>query len=742
MRFANNVENYATALREEFKGKSVLVTGGTGSFGNALIKTILPFEPARIIVFSRDELKQSLMRKKFPQSCMRFFLGNVRDKTRLKQAFSGVDIVVHAAALKQVPALEYNPSEAIKTNIMGAVNIIEAAGDCNVKKLIALSTDKATMPVNLYGATKLCSDKLFVAANRSFGAHSPMFSVVRYGNVFGSRGSIIPILHELKKKGVINLTDPTMTRFNITLPEAVEFVLSNLLIMEGAEIFIPKIPSYKLPVIAKAIAPRCKVNIIGVRPGEKKHEMMVPEDEAYRTFNYGDRYAIFPSWKECTLSPVPPNFSYNSGTNPDWCTISELRSQYKDWCDYHGYECDLCKPEQGPEPAIAGGTPVRETKLPYGRQTIDAIDVANVSACLTDDFLTTGPKVEEFEQLVCQLTNATHGIAVSNGTAALHAACFAAGVGPSDEVIVADITFVASSNAAVYLGATPVFADIRRETLCIDCEHVRTLVTPKTKAIIAVDMCGQPVELDELMNICSENNLVLIEDASHSLGATYKGRMVGSIAHMTTFSFHPVKNITTGEGGMVVTNNETFATACRIFRSHGIETNYKMREKTSRHQYDMASLGFNYRLTDIQCALGISQLYKCRGFIEKRQSIAKAYNKAFKTIAGIHPLHTKEHVTNAHHLYVICLDLDSLKCTRDEFHRAMIAENIGVNVHYAPVHTHSYYKEILKTAQDTCPNASYMYDRILTLPCFPTMKEKDIEDVVLAVQKLVAYFKK
>jgi perosamine synthetase len=189
-------------------------------------------------------------------------------------------------------------------------------------------------------------------------------------------------------------------------------------------------------------------------------------------------------------------------------------------------------------------------------------------------------------------------------------------------------------------------------------------------------MCGQPVELDELMNICSENNLVLIEDASHSLGATYKGRMVGSIAHMTTFSFHPVKNITTGEGGVVVTNNEAFATACRAFRSHGIDTNYKMREKTSRHQYDMTSLGFNYRLTDIQCALGISQLYKCRGFIQKRQAIAKTYDKALENIAGIHLLRTKEHVTNAHHLYVIFLDLDSLKCTRDDFYRAMIAENI------------------------------------------------------------------
>jgi UDP-N-acetylglucosamine 4,6-dehydratase len=286
-----------------FKDASILVTGGTGSFGQTFIRTLLEFyEPRRVIVLSRDELKQSEMQKEFSVQkypAMRYFLGDVRDPARLQRAFRGVDIIVHAAALKQVPALEYNPTEAIKTNIMGAMNIIEAAIDCNVNKIVALSTDKAAMPVNLYGATKLCSDKLFVAGNMSAGSGRTRFAVVRYGNVFGSRGSIVPVIHALRQKEekMIGLTDVRMTRFNITLTQAVNFVLSALVTMHGGEVFIPKLPSYKLPQVAAAVAPECATRVIGRRPGEKVHELMVPEDEAYRTKEIADRYIIEPEWE-------------------------------------------------------------------------------------------------------------------------------------------------------------------------------------------------------------------------------------------------------------------------------------------------------------------------------------------------------------------------------------------------------------------------------------------------------------
>ena len=336
------------------KGKNVLVTGGTGSFGNSFIDALLRmYEPNKVIVFSRDELKQSLMKKKFKKyEQIRYLLGDVRDRTRLARAFRGVDIVIHAAALKQVPALEYNPTEAIKTNIMGAMNIIDACLDCGISQLIALSTDKAAAPINLYGATKLCSDKLFVAGNAIGGKESTGFSVVRYGNVFGSRGSIVPVLHQLRPSGSIGLTDVRMTRFNISLDDAVNFVLSGIAIAQGGEIFIPKLPSYILPVMAEGVCPECEVKILGRRPGEKLHELMVPADESYRTVDTGDRYVIEPEGeaagkytRQSTSKLVKEGFDYNSGDNTEWNTKEEIREQYVDWCKYYNYSSDAPKKE-------------------------------------------------------------------------------------------------------------------------------------------------------------------------------------------------------------------------------------------------------------------------------------------------------------------------------------------------------------------------------------------------------------
>lgn len=336
---------------ELFDGCSILITGATGSFGQAFVKVLLEqYNPKRVVVFSRDELKQSVMKQRFAgHNSLRFFLGDVRDRERLMSAFKGIDIIIHAAALKQVPALEYNPAEAIKTNVNGALNIIDAAVERGVGKVVALSTDKAAMPINLYGATKLCSDKLFVAGNTAVGAGPTRMAVVRYGNVFGSRGSIVPVIHRLRQlpEKMIGLTDERMTRFNITLQQAVNFVLSTLALMRGGEIFVPKLPSYRLPVIAEAVAPECSTKIIGRRPGEKIHELMVPEDEAYRTKEVSDRYIIEPDWGTIGAfqyeslegaTPVPEGFSYNSGSNPVWCEPQELKEQYKAWCAEYGYE--------------------------------------------------------------------------------------------------------------------------------------------------------------------------------------------------------------------------------------------------------------------------------------------------------------------------------------------------------------------------------------------------------------------
>ncbi len=315
-----------------FKGKTILITGGTGSFGKKFVEIVLKkYKPKRLIILSRDELKQFEMAQQFNDDCIRYFLGDVRDRDRLYRAFYDVDYVIHAAALKQVPAAEYNPFEAVKTNVLGAENVINVSIDQGVKKVIALSTDKAANPVNLYGATKLCSDKLFIGGNSYAGGRVSRFSVVRYGNVIGSRGSVVPFFKKMRETGVIPITDERMTRFWITTEQAVEFVVRNLETMQGGEIFIPKIPSTKITDLADAIAPECKRKIVGIRPGEKLHEVMVSEDDARNTLEYDDHYLIkpeFSDWGDGNWKggkQVPEGFKYSSDTNTWWLTIDEIK---------------------------------------------------------------------------------------------------------------------------------------------------------------------------------------------------------------------------------------------------------------------------------------------------------------------------------------------------------------------------------------------------------------------------------
>jgi len=313
-------------------GKTIMVTGGTGSFGKAFVKeTLKNYSTKKIIIYSRDEFKQYEMAKRFKSDKLRFFLGDVRDPNRLHRALEGVDFVIHAAAMKQVPASEYNPFEAVQTNIIGAQNLINAAIDVGVKKVFALSTDKACNPVNLYGATKLCSDKLFVAANAYSGKHETRFSVVRYGNVIGSRGSVVPLFRDLKETGEIPITDERMTRFWITLPQAVKFVIDSLHLMHGGELYIPKIPSMKITDLARAIAPDCKIKNIGIRPGEKLHEVMISGDDSRNLYELVDRYVKmpdFPFWE--TIPPensqkMNEGWEFASNTNDMWLSVDELR---------------------------------------------------------------------------------------------------------------------------------------------------------------------------------------------------------------------------------------------------------------------------------------------------------------------------------------------------------------------------------------------------------------------------------
>jgi len=390
--------------------------------------------------------------------------------------------------------------------------------------------------------------------------------------------------------------------------------------------------------------------------------------------------------------------------------------------------------------ALHGGKPVRTSLLPYATQLIDETDIEKIADTLRSSFITTGPLVQEFEQALANYVGVEHAAALSSGTAALHAAMFAIGIKPGDEVIVPAMTFIASANCIVYQGGTPVFADIDPDTLLIDPASVEPLITGRTRAIIAVDYAGQACDYDALQAIANRHGLYLVADASHALGASFKRRQVGSVADLTTFSFHPVKLITTGEGGMVTTPNGLFAKRIKQFRNHGITMEHSQRAQLNTWDYDVPSLGFNYRITDFQCALGLRQLAKLPQWLDRRNSIAAYYDRSFKALTCLAPLTRLTQRTHAYHLYVIKLAQNYLRCSQQVFFNALRAEGIGVNVHFKPVYLHSYYRDTLKTKPGLCPNAEFVYQCMISLPLFPGMVQQDVDDVVLAVKKVAKYY--
>ena len=394
------------------------------------------------------------------------------------------------------------------------------------------------------------------------------------------------------------------------------------------------------------------------------------------------------------------------------------------------------------KPAICGGTPVRDTKIFYGHQYIDDDDIKAVVDVMKSDYLTCGPKIAELEQKLCRVTGAKYAVVCSNGTAALHIAALAAGVQPGDEVITTPITFAASANCALYCGARPVFADINEETYNIDPACVEALTTKKTKAVVAVDYTGQSVELDRLLAHCHKNNIVLIEDGAHVIGTRYNGKFNGSIADMTTLSFHPVKTVTCGEGGAVLTNSETFYKKLLLYRSHGITRDEAQmeHEPDGSWYYEQIALGYNYRMTDMQAALLISQLDKLPAFSKRRKEIVKAYNEAFSKLPQLVVQKEIPESDTTRHLYILRLNPDRLTIGRKEFFDALAAENICCNVHYIPTYYFPYYQK-LGYHRGLCPKAEKLYEEIISLPLYYAMSDQDVQDVIEAVTKIAEYYK-
>ena len=394
------------------------------------------------------------------------------------------------------------------------------------------------------------------------------------------------------------------------------------------------------------------------------------------------------------------------------------------------------------KPAIEGGTPVRETPIFYGHQYIDEADIQAVVEVMKSDYLTCGPKIGELEKKLCDVTGAKYAVVCANGTAALHIAALCAGVGEGDEVITTPITFAASANCALYCGARPVFADIDPETYNIDPAKVEAAITPRTKAVVAVDYTGQSVELGPIREICKKHGLVLIEDGAHVIGTTYKGRPNGSIADMTTFSFHPVKTVTGGEGGAVLTDDEILYKKLLLYRAHGITREEKLmeHEPDGPWYYEQISLGYNYRITDMQAALIISQLDKLPMFSARRKEIVKRYDEAFRKMPELFVQREIPESDTTRHLYILRIVPEKLKINRRQFFDALAAENVHCNVHYIPTYYFPYYEK-LGYRRGLCPHAEKLYEEILSLPLYYAMSDEDVESVIEAVKKIVNYYR-
>ena len=395
------------------------------------------------------------------------------------------------------------------------------------------------------------------------------------------------------------------------------------------------------------------------------------------------------------------------------------------------------------KPAIEGGKPVREDFLPYGTQWLDDNEITEVIDSLKSNWITTGPKMRLFEKKFRNYIGSKYAVAVNSGTAALHISTSSINIKPGDEVITTPLTFVASSNCIIYRGGTPVFADIKKDTYNIDPNEIKKKITPKTKAIIPVHFAGQPCNMDEISEIANENNLIIIEDAAHAIDAEYQDKKIGNISDLTAFSFHPVKNITTAEGGMVTTNNDEFYDKLLMFRTHGISKDAVKRfGKSGDFYYDMQYLGFRYNLSELHAALGIHQLKKLDFFQKRRNEIVKIYNKELQNIEEITVPYVKKNVKHSWHLYVVQLNIEKLKVNRDFIFKALREENIGVTVHYIPVHYHSFYQKNFGYKKGILPNVEWLFPRLLTIPLFPKMNSDDVYDVINALEKIINFYKK
>jgi len=683
----------------------ILITGGSGLLGSNAAR--IAAETFEVYATYNSHISQI-------PGC-KFVHLDVRDKQQVLSVFERVkpDLVIHAAGLATVDYCEEHKDEAWSINVEGTENVAVASKSI-ATKLIFISTDSVfdgrkgmyteediPHPLTVYAETKLEGEKRV----QRWMPDSMIVRTAFYGWSLHDKPSLAEwVLNSLRDGKKLKMWN--------------DVFFSPILVNNLVEVLIAMHHKNLSGIYHVGGKERCSKYAFG--------------QEVARAFGLDENYIGPSAMADATLNaPRPKDVSLDVGkiSNVMDAGLLGIKNGLA-W--FKELECPG-KGSGGINKSLSPGA--IKSYIPYGHQWIDDGDIASVVEVLKSDWITQGTKVDEFEKKVAEYCGAKYAVAVSNGTAALHAACAVAGIVEGDEVITTPITFAATANAIVYCGGKPVFADIHEGTFNIDTKEIRKMLSAKTKAILPVDFAGHPADLDEIKAMAKERGLIVIEDAAHALGAEYKGRRVGSLADMTVLSFHPVKHITTGEGGMILTGNREFYDKLKIFRNHGIVRDIR---PANPWYYEIHDLGHNFRITDFQCALGLSQMDKLDGFVERRRQIAKRYNEAFAGMTEIITPQEKENVRAVYHIYVVQLNLGKLKVGRKEIFEALRAENIGVNVHYIPVHLHPYYQREFGYRQGDYPVAERYYERAITLPLFPRMSNEDIDCVISVVKKSCA----
>ncbi len=666
-----------------FNSKNILVIGGTGTFGKRIVEVLLKkYIPNKIVVYSRNELQQYEMQEIFNDKCMRYLIGDIRDLNRLKLAMKGIDYVVHTATLKNIKITEYNPVECVKTNVYGAENIIHAAIENNVKKVIALSISEAKNPTNLYESTILTSDKLFSASNSLVSQDlQTQFSVVRFSNSFENLEYIESYFQKLVDMGLDITLIKSIQKAKIffTLDDGVDFVLKSFERMQGGEIFVQKVSSRKLTELTLSLPQKIQYEILD----NSSHQDAGKKDLTTidTTIEFDDHYVVKP-----VLASRNIDFMKNS--------IGEEGKSVKAF-------------------------------IPYGKQLIEQDDINSVVNVLKSDFLTTGPKVKEFEDRLSEYCGAKYCVAVSNGTAALHLASLVL-LNKNDKVLTTPNSFLATSNSVLYVGAKLIFVDIAKDgNIDLDLceEYLRKDST--IKAIYGVAFSGNMLNQEKLKYLRNLYNVIILEDCAHAIGAKYGDINAGSCVNSdcSIFSFHPVKHLTTAEGGAITTNSEEIYEQLLHLRGHGMYKTLDMKP----WEYEMRDLGFNYRITDLQCALGITQLKKLNIFLERRFKIVKKYDIVFKN-SIIKPLYFFDG-KSSYHLYVVQVDFSKLNISKEELFMKMREKSIGLQLHYIPINKQPYYKS-LGYGDEKTPTMDKYYNECFSLPMFPKLSDSEQDYVI------------